>query len=229
MSSNTSMAGSMEESNFLKRTRTVHWARLCLSVLTTAVAVAVVACEAVPLQHHQNTAQWASIGLVLWPLNLDVRPNIAALACGCVVGVLSAAYTIVALLPSPHPRIKLLNSYSSASSFAGFLTALVAVTFSIYRPSASYPSGFTQGETLQSWTCKWKASNGAQSAPVDFSRDCHATQAGFALVCTLLALQILMGFAAIAGTLAQRDVARRREENTQLEKLEIATKQLYHA
>ena len=100
MSSNASTAGSFDESRFLKRTRTVHLVRLGLSVIATAGAIAVIACEAVPLRHHQDTAQWASIGLALWPLNLDVRPTIASLACGCVIAVLNLAYAVVALLPS---------------------------------------------------------------------------------------------------------------------------------
>ncbi|EPS25163.1 hypothetical protein PDE_00094 [Penicillium oxalicum 114-2] len=229
MSSNASTAGSFDESRFLKRTRTVHFVRLGLSVIATAGAIAVIACEAVPLRHHQDTAQWASIGLALWPLNLDVRPTIASLACGCVIAVLNLAYAVVALLPSPHPRIGLLNSYAMTSSFAGFLTALVGVTFTIYRPSASYPSGFSRGETLQSWTCKWKAPGGLGTAPIEFSRDCIATRAGFGLLCTLLGLEILMALAAIAGTLAQRDVSRRREENARIEKLDFAAKQVYQA
>lgn len=36
-----------------------------------------------------------------------------------------------------------------------------------------------------------------------------------------------MGMAAAAGTWFQKDVGRRREEQVQLEKLEIATKQVY--
>ncbi|GLI72086.1 hypothetical protein PoHVEF18_000254 [Penicillium ochrochloron] len=227
MSSNASTAGSMDESKFLKRNRALHWARLGLSLLTTTGAVAVIACEAVPLHHYNTTSQWATEGLALWPLNLDMRPTIAALACGCVIAVLNMVYVVVAMLPSPHSRIKLLNSYASASAFSGFITALIGIIFTIYRPSASYPSGFSDGETLHSWTCKWDSSSGSTSSPVHFSRDCHETRAGFAMLCVLLGLEILMGLAAAAGTWSQRDVSRRREQQVQLEKLEIATKQAY--
>jgi hypothetical protein len=47
------------------------------------------------------------------------------------------------------------------------------------------------------------------------------------MLCVLLGLEILMGLAAAAGTWSQRDVSRRREQQIQLEKLEIATKQAY--
>ncbi|KAJ5450747.1 uncharacterized protein N7458_007196 [Penicillium daleae] len=227
MSSNASTAGSMDESKFLKRNRALHGTRLGLSLMITSVAVSVIACEAQLLQHYNATAQWATSGLALWPLNLDLRPAIAALACGCVITVLNLVYVVVALLPSPHSRIKLLNSYASASAFSGFITSLVGIIFVIYRPSASYPSGFSQGETLHSWTCKWKSSNGSTSTPIHFTRDCHETRAGFALLCVLLGLEILMGLAAAAGTLSQRDVSRRRDQQVQLEKLEISAKQAY--
>lgn len=100
MSSNTSTAGSMDESNFLKRNRALHLARLGLSLLITTGSVAVIACEAVPLHHYKTTAQWATEGLALLPLNLDMRPTIAALACGCVIAALNLVYVVVALLPS---------------------------------------------------------------------------------------------------------------------------------
>jgi len=62
---------------------------------------------------------------------------------------------------------------------------------------------------------------------MDFSRDCKGTRAGFALLCVALGLEIIMGVVAAVGSLAQRGVSRRRQEQFQLEKLEIATKQAY--
>jgi hypothetical protein len=100
MSSNASTAGSTDESKFLKRNRVIHLTRLGLSALITTGAIAVIACEAQPLQHYKTTAQWASAGLALWPLNLDVRPTIAALACGCVIAALNLVYMVIASLPS---------------------------------------------------------------------------------------------------------------------------------
>lgn len=107
MTSNSSLTGSggayssdMEESNFLKRNRVIHFARLGLSSLIFGVAIAVVACEAPPLRHYKNTSQWASAGLALWPLNFDLRPTIAAISCGCIVTILNLVYIAVALLPS---------------------------------------------------------------------------------------------------------------------------------
>lgn len=107
MTSNSSLTGSggayssdMEESNFLKRSRVIHLARLGLSFLIFGIAIAIVACEAPPLRHYKNTSQWANAGLALWPLNFDLRPTIAAISCGCIITILNLVYIAVALLPS---------------------------------------------------------------------------------------------------------------------------------
>ncbi|KAJ5925832.1 hypothetical protein N7454_007342 [Penicillium verhagenii] len=233
MGSESSITGSnafssdMDESKFLKRNRVLHWARLGLSLLIFIAAVAIVSCEAVPFHHYKNTVKWASSGLALWPLNLDIRPTVAAISCGCIIGFFHLAYVVAALLPLPYSRIKLLNSYSSVSATAGFLTALIGLVFIIYRPSSTYPTGFTDSQTLHSWTCKWRESASDETTPIHFARDCRATRAGFGLLCLTLGLEIFMGIAAAVGTWFQRDVGRRREEQVQLEKLEIATKQVY--
>ncbi|KAJ5826616.1 hypothetical protein N7447_003379 [Penicillium robsamsonii] len=226
--SGTAYSSDMEESNFLKRSRIIHFARLGLSFLTFSIAIAVVGCEAPPLRHYKHTSQWASAGLALWPLNFDLRPTTAAIACGCIISILNLVYIAAALLPSPHSRIKPLNIYASASAVAGFLAALVGILFIIYLPSSDYPAGFSKNETLHSWTCKWKTGTSSISTPHHFDRDCINTRAGFVLLCVLVGMEVLMGLVAAAGTWYQRDVTRRRAEQVQLEKLEIATKQTYH-
>ncbi|KAJ5779994.1 hypothetical protein N7457_005154 [Penicillium paradoxum] len=234
MTSNSSLAGSgtayssdMEESSFLKRSRVIHFARLGLSFLTFSIAIAVVACEAPPLRHYKNTSQWASAGLALWPLNFDLRPTVAAIACGCIIAFLNLAYIAAALLPSPHSRIKSINIYASASAFAGFVTALVGILFIIYLPSSEYPAGFSKNETLHSWTCRWQNGTSSTKSPRHFNRDCINTRAGFVLLCVLVGMEVLMGLVAAAGMWLQRDVSRRREAQFQLEKLEVATKHVY--
>ncbi|KAJ5998001.1 hypothetical protein N7499_005603 [Penicillium canescens] len=231
MTSTSSLTGSgrayssdMEESTFLKRNRVVHFARLGLSFLTFGVAIAVVACEAPPLQHYKRTSQWANAGLALWPLNFDIRPTIAALVCGCIVTVLNLVYIAAALLPSPYSRIKPLNIYASTSALAGFVTALVGILFIKYLPSSNYPAGFSKNETLHSWTCKWKTGTSTTKTPTHFDRDCLNTRAAFVLLCMLVGMEVLMGVIAAVGTWFQRDVSRCREAQFQLEKLEVATK-----
>lgn len=107
-----------------------------------------------------------------------------------------------------------MNSLAAAVSVSGFVTALVGVLFALYLPSSTYPPGFTVNETLQSWTCKWADPPkvaGARvmvSAPIHFARDCKDSRAGFVLLCVLLGLEAVMGFAAAAGYLLERNVAK---------------------
>lgn len=93
----------MDEARFLKRNRTIHPARLFLSILIFSASITIIACEAVPFQHHKDTSRWASSGLALWPLNLDNRPTVAALSCGCVISFLNLIYIVTALLPTVSP------------------------------------------------------------------------------------------------------------------------------
>lgn len=166
-------------------------------------------------------------------MNLDVRPNIALLACGCVIALLTLVHIVISLIPSPHSQIKRSNYTATSTAVAGFIAALVGVLFAIYRPRSTYPTGFTTNETLHSWTCKWKFSTGSTSssgdtwvaAPVYFARDCAVTEAGFALMCALLGLEIIMGFVAGAGLWLERGVSRQRvEERVQLEKIATMAK-----
>ncbi|KAJ5625214.1 hypothetical protein N7510_001523 [Penicillium lagena] len=233
MNSDSSTSGSyqgrpadLDESNFIRRNRTLHWARLGLSFVILIASVAIIACEAVPLRHYKVTAAWADAGLALWPLNLDTRPTKAALACGCVIAVLNLAYIATALLPSPHSRIKTLNTFSSASAVAGFITALTGVLFTLYPPSSTYPVGFSENETLHSWTCKWGSSHNDIATPIHFARDCAEMRTGFVLLGVLVGLEFIMGLVATVGSWMQRGVARQRaDEQHQLEKLEFSTKQ----
>lgn len=104
----------------------------------------------------------------------------------------------------------------------------MGVIFAIYRPGSHKPSGFSNDETLHSWTCKWESVRGessAVSAPAHFARDCAATEAGFALLCALIGLEVILGAVAGAGIWLERGVSRQREdERLQLEKIETTAK-----
>ncbi|KAL4934548.1 uncharacterized protein BDV17DRAFT_9674 [Aspergillus undulatus] len=231
-----SCASNEEESSFLKRIRLLHWVRLGLSFLALAVSVSVIACEAVPYRHYRETSKFEDVGLYLWPLNFDVRPTIAILACGCAIAFLSSVFIVVALLPSPHSHIRRANLAAVATSASGFIASLVGLVFSIYLPGSSYPTGFGNVETLHSWTCKWKASHDlplgfssldeiVSPAPANFARDCAATHAGFILLGFLIALEIILMIAAGAGTWLELSVAKQRGQGQyHLEKVETTFK-----
>ncbi|KAN0070209.1 hypothetical protein V8E54_011790 [Elaphomyces granulatus] len=227
-SSNPSYASDEQESTYLTRTRILHQIRLGIAVLILAVATAVVGCEGAPLYHYNQTASFERLWLTLWPLNLDVRQTNALLACGSVIAFQALVYIIVALLPSPHPRTKLLNFLATITAGAGLVTAVVGVIFAVYLPSATYPSGFTQNETIHSWTCKWRtleANNVTGQdgqplhAPAGFSRDCIETRVGFVLLGLLIGIEAIMGAASAAGWFLERTVSKqRRVEQVELGK-----------
>lgn len=92
------------------------------------------------------------------------------------------------------------------------------MAFSIYLPSAVYPDGFSVGETIHSWTCKWKSvssiSNSSQqslSDPANFARICAESRAGFVLLGLLIGLEVIMCAAAAAGYMLEMSVARQRK------------------
>lgn len=134
----------------------------------------------------------------------------------------------------PHPRTRLLNFIASTIAVAGLVTAIVGVAFSVYLPSATYPSGFTSGETIHSWTCKWQSLQGINAtaadgqpltAPAGFSRDCVGTRAGFILLGLLIGLEILMGAATAAGWLLEQSVTRQRKVGgVELGQVEVTVK-----
>ncbi|KKK12245.1 hypothetical protein ARAM_004862 [Aspergillus rambellii] len=231
-----SCASDAEESSFLKQTRYLRWIRIGLAFIILGVSVSLIACEAVPYRYYKKTSSYERVELYLWPLNLDIRPTIAMLACGCVVAFLSLFFIVVALLPSPHSHIRRINMAGVAKSVCGFITALIGVVFAIYLPGSLYPSGFSENETLHSWTCKWKVShsvpsvlssgdNEAAPPPSHFARDCAATHAGFALLGLLIGLEVLMIIASGLGTWLELSVAKKRMQGQyQLEKIEMMTK-----
>lgn len=130
----------------------------------------------------------------------------------------------------PRPHIRLLNLLAAATALSGFIAALVGLIFVIYQPGAKHPSGFSEMETLHSWTCKWgvvrdgydsvsgnstisastsgsyNATGGDVTAPVHFKRDCDVTSAGFVLLCVLLGLEVVMGVVVGVGVWVERKV-----------------------
>lgn len=97
---------------------------------------------------------------------------------------------------------------ASAVAVSGLITAIVCVAFAIHLPAGSHPTGFTNSETIQSWSCKWQstASNGTSG----FSTICKESRAGFVLLSILIGLEVLMGVAAVAGHLLDMSVEKKR-------------------
>ncbi|EAW07185.1 uncharacterized protein ACLA_018890 [Aspergillus clavatus NRRL 1] len=228
-----SCASDHDESTFLKKNRHLGWIQLGVSIICLSCALAAVGCEAVPYQHYRSTSAFEEAGLALWPLNFDLQPTIAILSCGCVIALQNLVYIIAALLPSPHSHIRRLNILASGTAFAGLLAATIGLAFSIYLPRSTYPDGFSQNETLHSWTCKWKALGSVTSsedadvhAPTHFARDCRETQAAFVILALLVGLEVVRGVVALAALWLDRSVVKQREDSAQLEKIRIAVRKV---
>ncbi|KAI9932250.1 hypothetical protein ASPWEDRAFT_39876 [Aspergillus wentii DTO 134E9] len=224
-----SCTADQKESTYLQRTRPLGWLRIGLAFIIFGAAIAVVGCEAVPLQHYQSTFAYTKVWLYLWPLNFDLRPTKAILSCGGIIAFQNLVYIVAALLPTPRSRIRFLNLLAGATAVSGFITSLVGVLFTIYLPSSTYPSGFNENETLHSWTCKWKSirnpSSSDAQAPIHFERDCTETQAAFVLLGILIGLEIIMGFVAAAGLWLERSLIRHRRTGVfDLETVKVAAK-----
>ncbi|RAL16934.1 uncharacterized protein BO97DRAFT_402522 [Aspergillus homomorphus CBS 101889] len=207
----TSHASLEAESKFLTRTRFLRYIRLGLALLIFFVAIPIIACEAVALEHYRKTSTYSKVWLYLWPLNLDLHPAKALIACGSVIAFQNLVYIITALLPSPHSHIRRLNLLAGVTAVAGFITALVGFVFVIYRPGANARGGFNHTETIHSWACKWKSSSDADiSPPAHFARDCTVTHVSFVLLGVSIGLEIVMGIVATAGFWLERTVSRQR-------------------
>ncbi|OKL56034.1 hypothetical protein UA08_08713 [Talaromyces atroroseus] len=218
--SHPSSASDVQEAAYLSRARTLHWIRMGLAITILGAATGVVGSEGESLSYYNVTKSYSRVGLSLWPLNLDIRGTYALLACGAVILFQAIIYITMAFFPSPYPRTRLLNLLSSAVGLCSLIIAIVGVAFSIYLPSAKYPDGYTVGETIHSWTCKWDSLNGVNgtnangkplTAPSHFSRICTDSEAGFVLMGLLVGLEVLMGAAGAAGFLLDLTVSRQRK------------------
>lgn len=222
-------ASDKAESAFLSRTRSIHFLRLGLATVLSLASIATIVCEAIPLRHYRSTKRYESTGLALWPLDFDLRPTIVALTTGCVVllgslGVimlgsvpfvcsLSNSTLYVLMVEQPKSKITPLNILTTLTAVAGFVLSLTGLILEIYKPSSSYPAGFTEGQSLKDWTCKWafpgagvvaQRESGSGSGltfapPVHFERDCRLSKAGFGLLGALLGLEVLMAGVAVVG------------------------------
>lgn len=230
--SHPSNAADDQEVAYLSRARVLHWTRMAIAVSIVGVATGIVGSEGDALHYYNKTVSYARVGLALWPLNLDIRDTKALLSCGAVILFQVIIFIVVAMLPSPRSRTRLLNLLSSAIGLASLVTAIAGLAFAVYRPSASYPTGFTNGETIHSWTCKWESLKGVNNtttdleAPSDFSRICTDTHAGFILMAVLIGLEVLMAAAGAAGFLLELTVTRQRKlSNAEVGEFVMETKQ----
>jgi len=93
-------ATSAQESAYLRRVCLLKWTRLVLSVLTIAFGTALVGCEGHILRAYNATHLGRGWFLPLWPVGIDLKPDVGVLASGAIVILSSLVYIVVAVIPS---------------------------------------------------------------------------------------------------------------------------------
>ncbi|KAK5047733.1 hypothetical protein LTR84_006398 [Exophiala bonariae] len=217
-------ATSVQESTYLSQARWLRRSRLALTVLIIGTGVAAVACSG-HIQHSYNSTHLGpEYHLTLWPINIDLRPNLVILNSAAIVIASSIGYLVFSLLPSPHSRNVLYNIFFAASSLVGLVLGIFALAFNL---SLTNPSAKHQRDSLQSWTCKF--ADGAQkfdadasqlkipvylndgmTIPAGFKRLCDESVVSVGLVVALLVLEVMGCAVAGVGILLERRMAEKR-------------------
>jgi hypothetical protein len=93
-------ASSVQESTYLSRARWLRRSRLALTLLIIGTGVAAVACSGHVQKRYNSTHLGAEYHLTLWPIDIDLRPNIAVLNSAALVVASSIGYLVFSVLPS---------------------------------------------------------------------------------------------------------------------------------
>lgn len=93
-------ATSVQESTYLSQARWLRRSRLGLTILIIGTGVAAVACSGHAQKSYNSTHFGPEYHLTLWPINIDLRPNLAIMNSAAVVVASSIAYLVFSLLPS---------------------------------------------------------------------------------------------------------------------------------
>lgn len=99
-------ATSAQESSYLARARYLRWSRQALTALIVATGVAAVACSGHVQNRYNSTHLSSEYHLALWPVDIDLRPNLVVLNVAAIAVLGSIAYLVFSLLPSVRPLLK---------------------------------------------------------------------------------------------------------------------------
>lgn len=174
-------ASTEQETVYLRTTSYLRYARLAISVLLLATAATAIGLESDIIARYNHTHLATAWHLSLWPTDLNLKPTLLILAAGAITVLLSLIAVILALTPSPNPRIRLNNALfavlcmtaaplslaslilsaviSPAAIFSSFVSRTITSLVTTTGPSNTVgltPNGDTarpQRETIQSFTC----------------------------------------------------------------------------
>lgn len=96
-------ATSVQESTYLSQARWLRRSRLALTVLIIGTGVAAVACSSHVQKSYNSTHLGPEYHLTLWPINIDLRPNLAIMNAAAITVASSIGYLVFSLLPSVRP------------------------------------------------------------------------------------------------------------------------------
>ncbi|RMZ78382.1 hypothetical protein DV738_g3944, partial [Chaetothyriales sp. CBS 135597] len=230
-------ASTAQESVYLSRVRYLRIATYLVSGLIIACAAGSVGTSA-HILHSYNSTRSTDISplLSLWPSNIDNRPVLVTLVPAAVICVLMLSYLLLAAIPSPHSRTRLLTYIcllTNAVTFVLSLTSLLFTTIVTYHvdsspstSSYSNSSSTNPRHTILSFTCSFYHGPGRfHSAsdllqlpvfsrivyPAGFGRLCRESEASWGLMAAIAFLSFL-GLCLFAIGFAF-DVAINRERN----------------
>ena len=114
-------ASSVQESTYLSRARWLRRSRLALTLLIIGTGVAAVACSGHAQKRYNSTHLGPEYHLTLWPINIDLRPNLAILNSAAIVVASSIGYLVFSVLPSVRKHSAPSQSKAQSTSLTNCL------------------------------------------------------------------------------------------------------------
>lgn len=93
-------ATSAQESTYLSQAKWLRRSRLVLTLLIIGTGVAAVACSGHVQKRYNSTHLGPEYHLILWPIDIDLRPNLAILNSAAIAVASSIGYLVFSVLPS---------------------------------------------------------------------------------------------------------------------------------
>ncbi|RMZ89472.1 hypothetical protein DV736_g3299, partial [Chaetothyriales sp. CBS 134916] len=150
-------ASTLQESVYLSRIRYVRITTYVVSSLIIACALGSLGTSAHVLHAYNSTRSTnASLTLSLWPANIDIRPVLATLAPAAIICVLMPSYLLLAAIPSPHSRTRLLSYVCLLTTSLSFILSIISIFFTtVVTYLIDVHSHTNPRPTILSFTCAY--------------------------------------------------------------------------
>ncbi|RMD41030.1 hypothetical protein DV735_g4096, partial [Chaetothyriales sp. CBS 134920] len=200
-------ASALQESAYLSRVRSLRIASYLVSGLILACAAGSVGTSAHILHSYNSTRSTnASPLLSLWPSNIDNRPVLATVVPAAIICLLMLSYLLLAAIPSPHSRTRLLTHICLLTTALTSILSLISLLFTTIVTYHVDPSFSPSRPTLLSFTCALYHGPGDFASaskrlqlpvfsdivyPAGFGRLCRETEAAWGLMAAVAFLSFL--------------------------------------